>query len=158
MNDNAPIFPFAIQNIRIVESAMIGTRLVLYSAHDPDNGVNGTISDYHIVHNNNSTSSNLFQLVHSINPDGDDVILIEVIGSLDREQSSLHILNISATDSGNPSLSGFVIVNVNVLDGIFISIYSIFILYLLQQMIMHQYLIDHIMKQQLVNGQQLALN
>lgn len=116
INDNSPSFPFAIQNIRIVESAVAGSRLVLHSASDPDYGDNGTIIDYHIIVDNSSISSNLFQLVHSMNPDGDDVILLEIIGQLDREQRSLHTLNISATDSGTPSRSGFVTVNVNVLD------------------------------------------
>ncbi|VDK19341.1 unnamed protein product [Anisakis simplex] len=49
INDNQPVFPCTLQNVSVVESAAIGTRIALQSARDADLGENGTIVEYRII-------------------------------------------------------------------------------------------------------------
>uniref|UniRef100_F1KPG5 Protocadherin-16 n=1 Tax=Ascaris suum TaxID=6253 RepID=F1KPG5_ASCSU len=111
INDNDPVFPSSFMNVSIVESAAIGSRVALHSATDADFGDNGTIVSYSI-----EDSQSVFMLVRSTSHSGDDVLLLELTESLDREQKDLYVVNVSASDGGNPPRFGYSTVLVNVLD------------------------------------------
>uniref|UniRef100_A0A1I7VWP6 Cadherin domain-containing protein n=1 Tax=Loa loa TaxID=7209 RepID=A0A1I7VWP6_LOALO len=113
INDNSPTFPSKYMNVSIVESAVIGSRIRLQPASDPDLAENGTIVNYKL-----EGGKGFFTLIRSSNSTGGDVLLLELLAKLDRETKDLFILNISAYDGGNPSRSlfSYCIVYVNVLD------------------------------------------
>ncbi|MCP9261909.1 Cadherin-related tumor suppressor [Dirofilaria immitis] len=112
INDNSPAFPQNIwSNVSIVESAVIGSRIHLQSANDPDSAENGTIANYKL-----EGGEEFFTLIRSSNSSDGDILLLELLTKLDHETKDLFILNISAYDGGNPSRSGYCIVYVNVLD------------------------------------------
>ncbi|VDN04918.1 unnamed protein product [Thelazia callipaeda] len=111
INDNSPVFPSKYQNVSIVESAMVGNRIRLQSASDIDFAENGTIKNYEL-----QAGSEFFKLVRSSIGNDRDILLIELLTKLDREQKDLFIFNITAYDGGNPTRSGYCTVYVNVLD------------------------------------------
>ncbi|VBB26047.1 unnamed protein product [Acanthocheilonema viteae] len=111
INDNSPMFPSKYVNVSIVESAVIGSRIRLQPANDPDLAENGTIVNYVL-----KGGEEFFTLVRSSNSTGGDILLLELLAKLDRETKDLFILNISAYDGGNPPRSGYCTVYVNVLD------------------------------------------
>lgn len=51
-------------------------------------------------------------LVRSTSHSGDDVLLLELTESLDREQKDLYVVNVSASDGGNPPRFNCVLRNV----------------------------------------------
>ncbi|KAF8360102.1 cdh-3 [Pristionchus pacificus] len=105
VNDNSPVFPSQFYNVSLIESAPLFTQLVLPSAIDADFSENGTIVSYEIE------DSSSFSII------GDPPLLIlRLISPLDREIKDVHILNISASDGGNPSRKGFMVVYVSVMD------------------------------------------
>ncbi|CAG9540793.1 unnamed protein product [Cercopithifilaria johnstoni] len=111
INDNSPTFPSKYMNVSIIESAIVGSRIRLQPANDPDLAENGTIASYKL-----ENGEEFFTLVRSSNSTGGDVLLLELLAKLDRETKDLFILNISAYDGGTPPRSGYCIVYVNVLD------------------------------------------
>ncbi|VIO94296.1 Uncharacterized protein BM_BM7425 [Brugia malayi] len=111
VNDNSPTFPSKHMSVSIVESAVIGSRIRLQPANDPDLAENGTIVNYEL-----ENEKEFFTLVRSSNTSGEDVLLLELQTKLDRETKDLFVLNISAYDGGSPPRSGYCIVYVNVLD------------------------------------------
>ncbi|VDP11182.1 unnamed protein product [Onchocerca flexuosa] len=111
INDNSPTFPSKYMNVSIVESAVIGSRIRLQGANDPDLAENGTITNYEL-----KNGEEFFTLIRSSNNSSGDILLLELLAKLDRETKDLFILNISAYDGGNPPRSGHCIVYVNVLD------------------------------------------
>ncbi|TKR57673.1 hypothetical protein L596_030344 [Steinernema carpocapsae] len=108
VNDNAPTFPSAVQNLSIVESAAVGSRLVIQSAVDADDGKNGTITAYSI---SGESMQNLFRLVRQ-----EDVLFLELMDELDREDRDLYVINVTAKDGGDPARSGSTTVYINVID------------------------------------------
>uniref|UniRef100_A0A915PHT5 Cadherin domain-containing protein n=1 Tax=Setaria digitata TaxID=48799 RepID=A0A915PHT5_9BILA len=111
INDNSPTFPSRFLEVSIVESAVIGGRIRLQPASDPDLAENGTIVNYEL-----KDEKEFFALVRSSNSTGGDVLLLELLAKLDRETKDLFVLNISAYDGGNPPRTGHCVVYVNVLD------------------------------------------
>ncbi|XP_032076329.1 protocadherin alpha-5-like [Thamnophis elegans] len=110
LNDNAPIFSAREQILSIAElSTASGTQFRLERASDADIGTNALLT-YKL------SPSNHF-ILDSGN-DGDEsksvVLLLKV--PLDREQSHVHHLVLTATDGGEPKLTGTVQLVINVLD------------------------------------------
>ena len=91
INDNPPVL-VALTMVDISESAIGGTEVTQVQAFDPDLGVNGEVS-YQL------TGSTLFD----IDKDSGQITLV---GSLDYELSTQHVITVVATDSGNLSSTG----------------------------------------------------
>ncbi|KAK0418580.1 hypothetical protein QR680_013653 [Steinernema hermaphroditum] len=108
VNDNAPTFPTAVQNLSIIESAAVGSRLVIQSAVDSDEGENGTVVAYSL---SGETRQNLFRLVRQ-----EDVLFLELTEELDREERDLFVVNVTAQDGGHPPRYGSTTVYINVVD------------------------------------------
>ena len=104
-----PSSPSQFRNISVPESARVGTRLALSSALDPDANLNGRVERMHIEHGNEEAR---FAIVR----DQSGAFELELISELDRENRSLFVLNISATDGGRPPRTGFLTLFLNVLD------------------------------------------
>ncbi|CAD7079234.1 unnamed protein product [Hermetia illucens] len=114
INDNAPEFPEPNIAVSFSESAASGTRVLLDAATDRDIGVNGITDNYRIVDGNYEDK---FRLAVTTNPSGDVSYLhLETTGKLDRESRGFYTLNISATDGGEPPRSGYLQVNVTIVD------------------------------------------
>ncbi|XP_032878328.1 protocadherin Fat 3 isoform X3 [Amblyraja radiata] len=105
VNDNPPEFSRDIYNSVISEDAPIGDSIALVLAEDCDSQANAQIR-FSIV---NGNLGNYF----SINP---ITGLIEIKGRLDREKVSGYSLIVQAEDSGTPSMSSTVTVNIDVSD------------------------------------------
>uniref|UniRef100_G3Q495 Cadherin domain-containing protein n=1 Tax=Gasterosteus aculeatus aculeatus TaxID=481459 RepID=G3Q495_GASAC len=109
INDNAPFFSKKEYSFQVIESASPGARYSLESAKDPDVGHN-TVQTYKL----NPTDH--FKLNVVSLPDGTKYIEMVLHTSLDREKQEEHKLTLTAFDGGNPEKSGFVRINVVVLD------------------------------------------
>ncbi|KAK6740380.1 hypothetical protein RB195_008692 [Necator americanus] len=107
VNDNAPEFPVPFQNVSLVESSSISTRIPLLPATDRDAGSNGTIVKYSI-----ENAVDEFGLIY----DSPGLLYLEVRRTLDRESKQLVVMNISAQDGGNPTRTGYTTVYVEILD------------------------------------------
>ncbi|XGW19036.1 hypothetical protein V3C99_003111 [Haemonchus contortus] len=107
VNDNSPRFPVPFQNISVIESSAVGTRIPLLPAVDTDAGNNGTIVEYGIEDNTTQ-----FELVYE-NP---GLLYLEVKQPLDRESNQMVVLNISAKDGGIPSRIGYATLYVDIVD------------------------------------------
>lgn len=116
INDNAPIFPFSFQNVSLPESARVGTRLILASAADADEGDNGSIKDYQLIGGGDDEDAFHLGRGTTAGDEAPEAVFLELQKPLDRETRALYILNVSATDGGKPALTGYLTVFVNVLD------------------------------------------
>jgi len=113
INDNRPTFPRSTVRVTFVETDLPGTRVILETAVDPDNGPNGTVSNYRIVAGD---EKGRFRL--SVASSGSGVarlLYLENVVELQNGPSS-YALNISCEDGGSPPLYGYLLVNVNVTD------------------------------------------
>ena len=114
INDNAPQFPNSVSQISFSEGSIPGTRALLDSAIDIDTGQNGRIVNYRIQSGNDDGK---FKLSFSNKPDSKvSYVHLETTASLDREERSSFLLNITAADGGRPALTGSMLLTVNVLD------------------------------------------
>ena len=93
INDNQPDFFTSFAMVSVKEDFELYKDLYVAKAVDPDDGLNGQVQ-YAI----NDNPGNIFK----INPSTGSVQLTK---ALDFEESQKHVLNIRATDSGNPALS-----------------------------------------------------
>ena len=103
-NNNAPQFSQPFYSFDVVEGTAVGTVIGTVTASDSDIGENAVIS-YSI------TGSH--QDVFSVDPMSGN---LKVAKFIDREAVEIFILNVSASDSGDPSMTAHVEVYVNVLD------------------------------------------
>ena len=115
VNDNAPRFPDASVHFEILESAAVGTGLVLPAAVDPDSP-RFAVRGYRDV-----THSDTFDLREIHRPDSPTSgaaaeLRLVLVRPLDRERVDSYRLKIMAADGGAPSRSGVVDVFVDVLD------------------------------------------
>ena len=113
INDNAPRFPDAVVRFAILESAAVGTGLVLPVAVDPDSP-KFSVRGYRDV-----THSDTFDLREIRKPDstsGSGELRLVLARPLNRERVDKYQLKIMAADGGTPALSGVVDVSVDVLD------------------------------------------
>ena len=103
-NDNAPVFVDMTQDYSINENSVIGEVITQVTAVDQDLG-NKAVVSYGIVNNRPP--------VFTIDSQTGKLSLAS---KLDYETKSTYILNVSATDNGTPSLSGYITLTVNVID------------------------------------------
>jgi len=113
INDNAPRFPDAVVNFRILESTVVRTGLVLPAAVDPDS------PEFSVRGYRDVTHSDTFDLREIRKPDstsGSRELRLVLVRPLDRERVERYQLKIMAVDGGTPARSGVVDVFVDVLD------------------------------------------
>jgi len=113
INDNPPRFPDAAVHFEILESAVVGTGLVLPVAVDPDSP-QFSVRGYRDV-----THSDTFNLREIRKPDstsGSGELRLVLARPLDRERVDRYRLKIMAVDGGTPARSGVVDVFIEVLD------------------------------------------
>ena len=96
VNEHAPVFSQALYNLTYPSSTPIGTLIVQVSANDSDSAGPSSNIAYSLVLNSFST-------LFTINSSTGELFLAQTLLG----QRSLIELNISATDAGVPSLSGF---------------------------------------------------
>ncbi|XP_041800721.1 protocadherin gamma-A11-like [Chelmon rostratus] len=110
VNDNSPKFSMSQYNFYVTENNPPGTSVFSVIASDGDEGDNALIS-YHILRNagyENKVTSFL-----NMNPENGDILALK---SFDFETVKTFQFQVVATDSGTPSLSSNVTVNVFILD------------------------------------------
>uniref|UniRef100_A0A8C5H9C7 Cadherin domain-containing protein n=1 Tax=Gouania willdenowi TaxID=441366 RepID=A0A8C5H9C7_GOUWI len=109
INDNAPSFASNEKRFEISESAVIGSKFVLQKAIDADIGTNG-LQSYSLQPTSN------FALKLENQADGSKKVEMVLQKPLDREQEEKISLLLTATDGGQPRMSGTMQIFVNVLD------------------------------------------
>ncbi|XP_028444579.1 protocadherin alpha-3-like [Perca flavescens] len=110
INDNSPMFSVSPYSFYITENNLAGASLFSVRASDRDEGDNALIS-YHILRNagyENKVTSFL-----NINSETGDILALK---GFDFETLKTFQFQVVATDSGTPSLSSNVTVNVFILD------------------------------------------
>ncbi|XP_067262872.1 protocadherin alpha-10-like [Chanodichthys erythropterus] len=110
VNDNKPEFAKNPLELYLVENNTPGASVFSVSASDKDLNENAALS-YHIVRGNGSESdmSSFLSINHETG-------VIHALKSFDFEAVKKFQFNVAATDSGSPSLSSNVTVNVFILD------------------------------------------
>lgn len=108
LNDNSPRFLTPWLLLKIAESATVGARFPLESAHDADVGTNA-VSAYRL-------SPNPHFSLNVKNVDGKLFPELVLEQPLDREQQPEHQLILTAQDGGDPVLSGTAQLTIVVLD------------------------------------------
>ncbi|XP_027864302.1 protocadherin gamma-A2-like isoform X31 [Xiphophorus couchianus] len=109
INDNVPTFKKEEMKFRISESAVIGAKFVLERAMDLDVGVNG-LQSYSLKPTDN------FILKLNSQQDGSKKVEMVLQKPLDREAQDHIALTLTASDGGEPQLSGTMRVEIVVLD------------------------------------------
>lgn len=109
INDHAPEFPRKESTLEISENAAIGTRISLDVAMDEDVGLN-YIQSYQISANSHFTIDVLSRA------DGVKYAELVLMKELDRETQASYVLELVATDGGNPPRSSTTKINVKVKD------------------------------------------
>ncbi|XP_074866175.1 protocadherin alpha-5-like [Carettochelys insculpta] len=110
VNDNAPVFSVNEQALSIAESlALPGSRFPLEGASDADIGTNSQLS-YAL------SPSEYFAVDVAANDDKSKSAELVLTKSLDREETPVHHLVLTATDGGKPPLTGTLQVVISVLD------------------------------------------
>ncbi|XP_059201788.1 protocadherin alpha-8-like isoform X18 [Centropristis striata] len=110
VNDNSPEFSTNPYSFYVIENNVAGASLFSVSAYDCDEGDNALIS-YNIVRNGDEHKKLTSFL--NINPENGDILALK---SFDFETLKTFQFQVVATDSGTPSLSSNVTVNVFILD------------------------------------------
>jgi len=110
-NDNTPRFANDVYNFKLYEEGSVQQRI---KALDKDFGSNST-QTYSILSGN---IGSVFKLTEFVDNNG---ALCAELGLeqgkvLDREKRDAYILNVSASDGGNPRRTGFALLNITVLD------------------------------------------
>nr|XP_056718567.1 protocadherin alpha-5-like [Euleptes europaea] len=109
INDNAPVFSVHEQILAIAESRVAGYRFLLAGASDADIDANARIT-YKLSPND------YFILDSGSEEDQSKSPALVLKAPLDREETPLHRLLLTASDGGKPQLSGTVQLVINVLD------------------------------------------
>ncbi|XP_067423017.1 protocadherin alpha-3-like isoform X2 [Emydura macquarii macquarii] len=110
INDNAPVFLVNEKNLSIAESlTLAGSRFPLEGASDADTGTNSLLT-YKLSRNEH------FTLDLQKNEEHSESVVLLLKKSLDREETPVHRLLLTATDGGKPELTGTVQLVISVLD------------------------------------------
>ncbi|XP_077065645.1 protocadherin-8-like [Siphateles boraxobius] len=109
INDHAPEFSRKESTLEISENTAVGTRISLDVAMDEDVGLN-YIQSYQISVNSHFTIEVLSRA------DGVKYAELVLMKELDRETHASYVLELVATDGGNPSRSSTTKINVKVKD------------------------------------------
>lgn len=104
-NDNEPVFTQTNTEISVNETTAVGTELMRFRATDSDLGLNSEIV-FSISSGNRKDTFHIDQNTGSL----------FLHRPLDYEETTLYMLNITATDGGNPRLFTTIIFNVSVVD------------------------------------------
>uniref|UniRef100_A0A672YLY5 Protocadherin 2 alpha a 15 n=1 Tax=Sphaeramia orbicularis TaxID=375764 RepID=A0A672YLY5_9TELE len=107
VNDNSPVFSLSPYTFYVTEANEPGTSVFSLKALDDDENDNALIT-YHILRSEDTVSSFL-----NINSETGDILALK---SFDFETLKTFQFQVVATDSGTPSLSNNVTVNVFILD------------------------------------------
>ena len=110
INDNTPTFPDNTLWLNISESTSEGTSFSIPAAVDGDSELN-SVQSYTLL-----SSSELFELIQSKTIDGSTDVKIVLRGELDREVMDHYLLEVVAADGGEPSRSGVLTIQINVMD------------------------------------------
>ncbi|XP_067112860.1 protocadherin alpha-11-like [Osmerus mordax] len=108
INDNNPVFSKSLYKVKVAENINIGSKILLVSATDKDEGMNGDII-YSFVGHGNAKGYDIF----SIDPHSGE---ISVIGDLDYEVNVGIELRVQAADQGQYPKTTHCKVLVEVLD------------------------------------------
>nr|XP_005280915.1 protocadherin alpha-C2 isoform X3 [Chrysemys picta bellii] len=109
INDNAPRFPRQDYRLEVSESAVPGARFHIESAQDPDVGTN-SVQSYRLSPNQH------FALDLKGFQRGSKLLELVLQQPLDREQSALQQLVLTAVDGGSPARSGTAQISIRVMD------------------------------------------
>ncbi|XP_016161183.1 PREDICTED: protocadherin gamma-A2 [Ficedula albicollis] len=109
INDNAPRFPEAEEELRMSETTAPGSRFPLPDAHDLDSGRN-SLQSYEL------SGDEHFSLAVQAGPGGDQRPELVLAKALDREEAAFHELVLRAMDGGDPARTGTARIRVTVLD------------------------------------------
>ncbi|XP_070604708.1 protocadherin alpha-5-like [Erythrolamprus reginae] len=109
INDNVPVFSAREQILSIGEFITSGTQFLLEGASDSDIGTNAQLI-YKLNPNNH------FALDSGNDEDESKSVVLLLKVPLDREESPVHHLILTATDGGEPKLTGTVQLVIKVLD------------------------------------------
>ncbi|NWZ42534.1 PCDG7 protein, partial [Brachypodius atriceps] len=109
INDNAPSFGEAETELKIIETAALGSRFPLAEAHDPDSGRN-SLQSYEL------SGDEHFSLAVQAGPGGDQRPELVLAKALDREEAAFHELVLRASDGGDVAWTGTARIRVTVLD------------------------------------------
>ncbi|XP_051019283.1 protocadherin alpha-C2 isoform X4 [Acomys russatus] len=109
INDNSPRFPRPDYQLQVSESVAPGARFHIESAQDPDVGAN-SVQTYEL------SPSEHFELDLKPLQENSKVLELVLRKGLDREQTALHHLVLTAMDGGIPARSGTAQISVRVLD------------------------------------------
>ncbi|XP_016061069.1 PREDICTED: protocadherin gamma-A7 isoform X8 [Miniopterus natalensis] len=109
INDNAPRFLTEEMNVKIMENTAPGVRFPLKEARDPDVGAN-SLQSYQLSPNRH------FSLAVHTGDDGMKYPELVLERALDREEETVHELLLTASDGGDPPLSGTARIRVAVVD------------------------------------------
>ena len=115
INDHVPAFPDRQLTADVLESASVGTTIVLPLAFDPDN-LPFTVVEYQATPDD---GSDVFRLVYSgesVGGGGFGALRLELVAPLDRELVDVYRMTIMAVDGGNPPLTGSAELTVKVID------------------------------------------
>ncbi|NXG45783.1 PCDGA protein, partial [Psilopogon haemacephalus] len=102
-NDNAPVFSAAEYSVRVTEDVPVGSTLVIVTATDRDEGINGHVK--YSFHKISDKASELFHL-------DDDTGEISLKKEVDFEEISIHEIEIQAHDGGELSDTAKVVITV----------------------------------------------
>ncbi|XP_062485288.1 protocadherin gamma-A2-like [Pezoporus occidentalis] len=109
INDNAPSFRQAENELRMSELTTPGSRFPLAEAHDPDSGPN-SLQRYEL------SGDEHFSLAVQAGPGGDQRPELVLAKALDREEAAFHELVLRASDGGEPARTGTARIRVVVVD------------------------------------------
>ncbi|XP_074772576.1 protocadherin gamma-A2-like [Athene noctua] len=93
-NDNAPVFGQAEYTVRVPEDVPVGSTLLIVTATDADEGING-----HVKYSLKKTTEKASRIFHLDSETG----AIAVVRSLDFEDAALYELDVQARDGGGIS-------------------------------------------------------
>uniref|UniRef100_G1KYH0 Protocadherin alpha subfamily C, 2 n=1 Tax=Anolis carolinensis TaxID=28377 RepID=G1KYH0_ANOCA len=109
VNDNAPLFSEGEEALSIPESVLPGAQFPLEGASDGDVGTNAQLK-YRL------SSTEYFAVEEKTNDRRGKSLVLLLKKPLDREQVPVHHLVLTATDGGQPELTGTVQLQITVMD------------------------------------------
>ncbi|XP_066480590.1 protocadherin alpha-3-like [Tiliqua scincoides] len=109
VNDNAPVFSASEEILSVAETTQPGARFPVEGASDADVGVNAQLK-YKL------SSTEYFAVEEKMNDKHSKSLVLVSKKPLDREEIPVHHLVLTATDGGQPALTGTVNLEITVMD------------------------------------------